>query len=103
VDVSLAGDTAWVADSAGGRIVAVDLRTGRAGETVAVGRRPVAVAAAGEDVYVLLAGERELVRVRDGEVRSRRDVGAEPAALAVDGRHVWVAASGSDRVLRFER
>ena len=43
------------------------------------------------------------MRVRDGQVRSRRAVGAEPAALAVDAEHVWVASPGSDEVLRFER
>ena len=101
VDVALAGDTAWVADAAGGRIVAVDLAAGTIERTIGVGRRPVAIAAAGEDVYVLTAGE--LVRVRDGRVRSRRSVDAEPAALAVDAEHVWVASPSSDEVLRFER
>ena len=97
VDVALAGDTAWVADAAGGRIVAV--KDGAVTDSVAVGRRPVALATAGADVYVLTADE--LVRVRDGRVRSRRSVRA--AALAVDAEHVWVASPSSDEVLRFER
>ena len=101
VDVALAGDTAWVADAAGGRIVAVDLAAGTIARTVAVGRRPVAIAAAGDDVYV--SPRASLVRVRDGRVRSRRAVGATPAALAVDAEHVWVAFPGADEVLRFER
>ncbi len=101
VDVALAGDTAWVADAAGGRIVAVDLAAGAIERTVDVGRRPVAIAAAGEDVYVVTAGE--LVRVRDGRVQSRRSVGGAPAALAVDAEHVWVASPSSDEVLRFDR
>jgi DNA-binding beta-propeller fold protein YncE len=97
VDVALAGDTAWVADAAGGRIVAV--KDGAVTDSIAVGRRPVALATAGVDVYVLTADE--LVRVRDGRVRSRRSV--RGAALAVDAEHVWVAAPSSDEVLRFER
>jgi DNA-binding beta-propeller fold protein YncE len=99
VDVALAGETAWVADAAGGRIIAV--RGGAVTDSVAVGRRPVALATAGEDVYVLTADD--LVRVRDGEVRARRSVGAEAAALAVDADHVWVASPATDEVLRFER
>ena len=46
VDVALAGDTAWVGDAAGGRIVAVDLAAGTIARTVTVGRRPIAVATA---------------------------------------------------------
>ncbi len=99
VDVALAGDTAWVADATGGRIVAV--QGGAVTDSIAVGRRPVALATAGDDVYVVT--ERELVRVRDGEVRSRRAVGAEAAALAVDAEHVWVSSPNTDEVLRFER
>ena len=77
-------------------------RTGAIERTVAVGRRPVALAAAGDDVYVLTAGDRAAARARR-PVRSRRAVGAEPAALAVDAEHVWVASPSSDEVLRFER
>ena len=99
VDVALAGDTAWVADAAGGRIVAV--KGGAVTDSIAVGSRPIALATAGDDVYVLAAGD--LVRVRDGKVRSRRAVGADAAALAVDAEHVWIASPNSDEVLRFER
>ena len=103
VDVALAGATAWAADAAGGRIVAVDLNTGRVVGSVDVGNRPVALAAAGGDVYVLCAGDRTLVRVRDGKVRSRRPGGPEPfgdrrrRALRLGRRR------GSDELLRFER
>ena len=83
VDVALAGDTAWVADAAGGRIVAVDSPPGAIGRTIDVGRRPVAIAAAGEDVYVVTAGESgagprrsgpiaPLGRRRAGRARRRR-------------------------------
>jgi DNA-binding beta-propeller fold protein YncE len=99
VDVALAGETAWVADATGGRIVAVE--GGAVTGSIAVGRRPVALATAGDDVYVLAEGN--LVRVRDGEVRSRRPVGAEATALAVDSGHVWVSSPNTDEVLRFER
>ena len=101
VDVALAGDTAWVADAAGSRIVAV--RDGAVVRSVPVGRRPVALATAGEDVYVVTAGERRLLRVRDGEVRSSRPLSGDPAAVAVDREHVWVAVPDDDRVLRFDR
>jgi DNA-binding beta-propeller fold protein YncE len=103
VDVALAGDTAWVADAAGGRIVSVDLRARRVTGAVAVGRRPVALAVAGEDVYVVSAGDRTLLRVRDGEVRSRRELDGEPGAIAVDDRYVWVTVPSDDELLRFER
>lgn len=99
VDVALAGDTAWIADSTGGRIVELQVQSGSS-HSIAVGRRPVALATAGADVYVLTAGTRELVRVRDGRVRSRRAIGSAPTALAVDDRFVWVSAG---RLLRFER
>jgi DNA-binding beta-propeller fold protein YncE len=99
VDVALAGDVAWVADSSGGRVISVNLRSGAVGDPIAVGRRPVALAVAGADVYVV--GNRSLLRIRDGKVRSRRDLKADPTALAVDNRFVWVTAG--DAVLRYDR
>jgi DNA-binding beta-propeller fold protein YncE len=99
VDVALAGDTAWVADAANGDVVDVDLRSGRVIGDVAVGRRPVAVAPAGHDLYAL--SERGLLRIRDGKVASTRAAGADPVALAVDDHYVWVASGNT--VLRFDR
>ena len=91
VDVALAGDTAWVADAAGGRIVAVDLARARSSDTIAVGRRPVALATAGDDVYVLTAGATWCACATARSARAGR-VGADAAALAVDAEHVWVAS-----------
>ncbi len=105
-DVAIAGESAWVADAARGRVVRVDLRMGRMdGRGIAVGRRPVALAAAGNDVYVLCTGDRTLVHLdgRRGAVSSRRRVGGDPAAVAVDSRYVWVADAGDDTVTRFAR
>ena len=55
---------------------------------------------AGDDLYVLVAGDRELVKVTDGVVQWRRGLPAPPTALAVDARHVWV---GAGQLLRYER
>ena len=100
MDVALDGDAAWVADAAGARLVRVDLGSLRVTHTLAIGRRPVALAAAGDDLYVLVAGDRELVKVSDGVVQWRRGLPAPPTALAVDARHVWV---GAGQLLRYER
>jgi hypothetical protein len=100
VDAALTGDAAWVADAARSRLVRVDLGALRVTHTLAIGRRPVALATAGNDLYVLLAGDRALVKVTDGVVQWRRSLPAPPTALAVDGRHVWV---GAGQLLRYER
>jgi DNA-binding beta-propeller fold protein YncE len=106
VAVAVTGTSAWVADARGGTVARVDLETGeRRGASIAVGRRPVAVAADGDDVYVLCRGDRTLVHVdgASGEVRSRRAAGEDPTAVGLDATYVWVADSGDDAVLRFER
>jgi hypothetical protein len=100
VDAALVGDAAWVADAARDRLVRVDLGSLRVTHTLAIGRRPVALASAGDDLYALLAGDRALVKVTDGVVQWRRSLPATPTALAVDGEHVWV---GAGRLLRYER
>jgi DNA-binding beta-propeller fold protein YncE len=49
--VAISGGDAWVADAGGGTVARVDLATGeRRGASIAVGGRPVAVAADGDDV-----------------------------------------------------
>ena len=95
-----------MADASGGTVARVDLETGeRRGAAIAVGGRPVAVAADGDDVYVLSRRDRMLVHVdgATGEVLSRRPAGSDPAALALDAAYVWVADGGDDEVLRFDR
>ena len=100
IDVALMGDAAWVADSAGARLVRVDLGSRRVTHTLAIGRRPVALESAGDDLYALVAGERTLVKVTRGVVQWRRPLPGPPTALAVDARHVWV---GAGQLLRFGR
>jgi DNA-binding beta-propeller fold protein YncE len=100
VAVAVTGGIAWVAD-ARGTVTAVDLARGAATRPIEVGAEPAAVAADGEDVYV--ATRRELVHLRDGEVKSRQAIGGEPAAVALGERHVWVADAGGNRVVRLER
>ena len=69
------------ADAAGARLVRVDLGSLRVTHTLAIGRRPVALAAAGEDLYVLVAGDRELRQGlrRRGAVATRAAGGADGA------------------------
>jgi DNA-binding beta-propeller fold protein YncE len=65
----------------------------------------VAVAADGDDVYVVSAGERALMHV-DGaaaRVESRTPLGEAPSALALDPTHVWVTDIGDDTVTRYDR
>lgn len=100
VDVALSDGTAWLADATNERVVAA--LGGGVRESVPVGARPIALATAGEDVYVVTADE-HLLRIRDGRVRSRRELGGAPAAVAVDRERVWVALPAENRVLRFDR
>jgi YVTN family beta-propeller protein len=99
VDVAAAGDFAWVVDATDGDAIEVDLASGRVDRDIAVGRRPVAVAVAGADTYVL--SDRGLLRIRGDAVESTRAAGPAPTALAVDDNYVWVASG--DTVLRFNR
>jgi hypothetical protein len=101
VDVALADGVAWVA-SARGTVAGVDLARGAlTGPAIAVGGRPLAVAADGADIYVLTRDE--VVHVEGGEVRARRRISGEPAAVALDARHVWIADAAGDRVVGLER
>ena len=105
--VAVTGTTAWVVDTGGGTVVPVNLDSGERGSApIAVGKRPVAVAADGDDVYVLCRADWALVHVdgATGKVLSRRDIGLRtPSPLALDPRHVWVAGGEDNQVLRFDR
>ena len=84
------GRHAWVADAAGGRIVAVDLSAG--GSPKRRGRRPSGRARHRRRRCLRAVRGGPPVRVRDGKVRSRRG-GRRPARRARRRRaHVWVAA-----------
>ena len=105
VAVALAADTAWVADAAPGTVgTRLPGRPPELGQRMHVGARPVAVALAGPDVFVLCRGARSLVRVEaaTGRVRERVPVLPDPTAMAVDARAVWVAA-GANEVMRIAR
>jgi DNA-binding beta-propeller fold protein YncE len=63
------------------------------------------VAADGDDVYVLCAGDRTVWHVdgANGNVDWKRPAGRDPSALALDANDVWVADAGNDAVIRIER
>jgi hypothetical protein len=94
-----------VADSARASVARVDLRTGRVAARLRVGEHPIAVAADGDDLYVLCAGDRMVWHLggADGAVRWKRAAGAGPTALALDARDVWVTDANADSVVRLER
>lgn len=94
-----------MADSQGGTIARVNLRTGAMGTALHVGPRPIAVAADGDEVYALCAGDRMVWHIdgADGKLVWKRPAGREPTAMALDADSVWVTDAGGDAVIRLER
>jgi peptide/nickel transport system substrate-binding protein len=89
----------WVVDGAGGTVRRVDPATGRVVATVRVGNGPVAVTTGAGRVWVLTAGDANLVRLTpDGRVDSHVAVGSLPTAVAVARGSVWVADGSAGTV-----
>jgi DNA-binding beta-propeller fold protein YncE len=102
--VALSGDTAWVTDAEHASVARVNLRTEQV-TRMRVGERPIAVAADGDELYVLCAGDRMLWHLdgADGALNWKRPAGAQPTALALDADSVWVTDASADSVIRLER
>jgi hypothetical protein len=125
IAAAMSGGAAWFVDTRGGTVRRASLRSGAAtsggasgggpvaggassivvGPAIAVGRRPVAIAAAGSELFVASRGDRSVavVDARHGVVTRRIALGIEPAAIAVAGDYVWVAAAGRSAMARIDR
>jgi hypothetical protein len=132
IAIAMDGGAAWVADSRGGTVRRISLRSGAAtrggasgggpaaggatgakggaagvvvGRALEVGPKPVAIAAAGGEIYVACRGDDSMavVDARRGVVTRRVALGVEPAAIAVGGEYVWVAAAGRSAMARIDR
>ncbi len=93
---------AWVADTRGGRLVALSSAGARRLEVDLEGR-PVALALAADGtLWACDAADGSVARVApDGAIRGRTPVGVGPCDLALDGAgHAWVACFGDGRVVR---
>jgi hypothetical protein len=82
------------------RLVAIDSMRGRVRSTALVGHGPVAVAMAGDSVWVANRGDRSVSRidVSTGRVVQTLGIGTDVSDIAVGADTVWVAG-GSDGTL----
>lgn len=71
---------------------------------IGVGHLPQAVAAVGEDLWVVAFGDRVVTRVdiRTAKPGHRLPVGVDPVAVVGDVSGVWVANSGDNTVVRID-
>jgi outer membrane protein assembly factor BamB len=89
-------------------VTRIDARTGQeAGEHPKVGNDVNALVAFGDDVWMTLGFDREVVRLdaRSGRVRGRLKVANRPVRVAVDESGLWVGteiADGAGQVLRYD-
>lgn len=101
-----AGGFVFTANEDAGSVTRYEPTTG-ALQALDLGAEPTHLAAAGDDLYVTLRGERAVLKLSvarfDGVV-ARTEVGAEPLGVVVreDGSRVYVAVSQQDEVVELD-
>lgn len=94
------GDTVWVVDQAGDRVLPLDPATGRTGSPVDVGIGPRLVTAGADGVYVSSYVAGSVTRVVDGRATTRDAAPClTPQGLAEAAGVVWVACTSDSRVV----
>jgi YVTN family beta-propeller protein len=86
------------------QIVGLDLRTGRADQTIELGGAPAAVAAGPDSLWLADPGNGTVAHAdpREGAIVDRVPIRGAPGLLAVGGGSVWAANVPGDRVLRID-
>ena len=95
----------WAVVGDADALIRIDRVGRRVTQTVTgVGHMPQAIAAVGEDLWVVAFGERVVTRVdiRTAQPGHRLPVGVDPVAVIGDVSGVWVANSGDNTVVRID-
>jgi streptogramin lyase len=94
------GDTVWVVDQAGDRVLPLDPTTGRIGAAVDVGIGPRLVTAGADGIYVSSYVAGSVTRVVDGHPTTRDAAPClTPQGLAEAAGVVWVACTSDSQVV----
>ena len=100
-----AGGALWAVASDADVLLRIDPRDRRVTQTVRdVGRTPQAVAALGEDLWVVSFSDKVVTRVdqRTAQAGVKVPVGLDPVAVVAGPSGVWVANSGDNTVVRID-
>jgi YVTN family beta-propeller protein len=100
-----AGGAIWAAEGDSDAVVRIDPDDRRVTQTVrGVGRNPQALAALGEDLWVVAFREKVVTRVdiTTAQAGHKIRVGTDPVAVAAGPGGVWVANSGDNTVVRID-
>jgi YVTN family beta-propeller protein len=95
----------WAAEGDSDAVVRIDPDDRRVTQTVrGVGRNPQALAALGEDLWVVAFREKVVTRVdmTTAQAGHKIRVGTDPVAVAAGPGGVWVANSGDNTVVRID-
>jgi YVTN family beta-propeller protein len=95
----------WAAEGDSDAVVRIDQDDRRVTQTVRdVGRSPQALAALGEDLWVVASREKVVTRVdmTTAQAGHKIPVGTDPVAVAAGPGGVWVANSGDGTVVRID-
>ncbi len=100
-----AAGSVWVLSQAESTVSRVDPDTRRVVQTIPdVGQDPDAIAASGDDLWVVALGSRLVTRISAtaDKVVDRITVGNQPAAVVASAGAVWVANSGDNTIQRID-
>jgi YVTN family beta-propeller protein len=95
----------WAAEGDSDAVVRIDPDDRRVTQTLrGVGRNPQALAALGEDLWVVAFREKVVTRVdmTTAQAGHKIRVGTDPVAVAAGPGGVWVANSGDNTVVRID-
>ena len=94
---------AYVADVASDTVTVIDVARRRYGESIEVGRGPVAIDVAGDALWVALSLDESVARVdADGRTVTTIRVGSSPGDVVVTDDFVWVTLPEEDVVVRID-
>ncbi len=95
----------WVANSGGGSVSQIVVKTGQINTVAGVGEAPLAIAIGAGAVWVADPTGGAVARVHGGDLALEKTIdglGADPRAVAIIGRSVWVATGKDSRVWRID-
>ena len=91
--------SAWVTDDLRNLLIAFDPTTGKAGHSIHLAGRPVAMVLANGHLWVADAVDNQVVEVDPSTLVVQRSIAvpAEPTSMAVLGGDVWVTSLAATR------
>lgn len=93
-DAVAAGTDVWVTSRASDSLLRIDTQGNSVSATIQVGDQPTSIALDGQDVWVGVAGPKQVWHLtRDGTPVHQIDVGGVPTDIAIEGDHVYVTVS----------